>query len=265
MAKRKKLPTIFKAPVEREYVFPYKLQSRSGKVLAEALGVRRLVGPENDTTYRPRESDKIINWGRSTDLGFSPDDVRFVNSPLAVAKGTDKLAFLGEYAGHVSVVPFTTERAVAESWQGLVVERHNLRGHSGSGIRLVDVGAGDRLHDAPLYTKYIPKKAEFRVHFAFGKIIDVQEKKVRRGAQPNWRVQNAANGFVFAREGVVLPAVVEEECTKFIAVTDLQFGALDILYNEKYNKAYILEVNTAPGLEGQTIQSYVGAFKENGY
>ena len=38
--------------------------------------------------------------------------------------------------------------------------------------------------------------------------------------------------------------------------------ALDILYNQKYQKAYILEVNTAPGLEGDsTLVSYVEGFK----
>jgi D-alanine-D-alanine ligase-like ATP-grasp enzyme len=41
----------------------------------------------------------------------------------------------------------------------------------------------------------------------------------------------------------------------------LDFGAIDIIYNESRDQAYVLEVNTAPGLTGQTIQSYADAFR----
>jgi len=40
----------------------------------------------------------------------------------------------------------------------------------------------------------------------------------------------------------------------------LDFGAVDIVYNENDNKAYVLEINTAPGLSGTTLEKYVEVF-----
>jgi glutathione synthase/RimK-type ligase-like ATP-grasp enzyme len=39
----------------------------------------------------------------------------------------------------------------------------------------------------------------------------------------------------------------------------LDFGAVDIIQDDGGN-FYVLEVNTAPGLEGQTIKSYAEGF-----
>jgi D-alanine-D-alanine ligase-like ATP-grasp enzyme len=40
----------------------------------------------------------------------------------------------------------------------------------------------------------------------------------------------------------------------------LDFGAVDIIYNAKRNECYVLEVNTAPGLEGTTVEKYATKF-----
>ena len=42
----------------------------------------------------------------------------------------------------------------------------------------------------------------------------------------------------------------------------LDFGAVDIIYNEKENQYYVLEVNTAPGLEGTTLIKYAERFSK---
>jgi D-alanine-D-alanine ligase-like ATP-grasp enzyme len=42
----------------------------------------------------------------------------------------------------------------------------------------------------------------------------------------------------------------------------LDFGAVDIIYNEKNNRWVVLEVNTAPGLSGETLNRYVEMIKE---
>ncbi len=45
-------------------------------------------------------------------------------------------------------------------------------------------------------------------------------------------------------------------------VLGLCFGAVDVLYNEKQNKAYVLEVNSSPGLSGEeTLKRYTEEFK----
>jgi D-alanine-D-alanine ligase-like ATP-grasp enzyme len=42
--------------------------------------------------------------------------------------------------------------------------------------------------------------------------------------------------------------------------TGLDFGAVDVIWNAQKEKPYVLEINTAPGLEGQTIADYAAFF-----
>ena len=46
-------------------------------------------------------------------------------------------------------------------------------------------------------------------------------------------------------------------------VSNLDFGAVDLIWNEHENKCYVLEVNSAPGIEGTTLQQYVTAFAKD--
>ncbi|MNY63636.1 hypothetical protein D3C86_2006230 [compost metagenome] len=41
----------------------------------------------------------------------------------------------------------------------------------------------------------------------------------------------------------------------------LTFGAVDVIWNEYRHQAYVLEVNTAPGLTGTTLEKYAEAFR----
>ena len=41
----------------------------------------------------------------------------------------------------------------------------------------------------------------------------------------------------------------------------VDFGAVDVVWNQQNGQAYVLEINTAPGLAGQTITSYANAFR----
>jgi hypothetical protein len=41
---------------------------------------------------------------------------------------------------------------------------------------------------------------------------------------------------------------------------ELDFGAVDLIWNENQNVVYVLEVNTAPGMEGTTLENYCDAF-----
>src|SRR5690606_9520371 len=104
-----------------------------------------------------------------------------------------------------------------------------------------------------------------------GVAIDVQ-KKARNKDFPlekvNWKVRNHDNGFVFVRGFEDDPDVMN--CINFakslavhtVDMLDLDFGAVDLIYNKKRDSYCVLEVNTAPGLECQTIYSYANSFKK---
>ena len=129
----------------------------------------------------------------------------------------------------------------------------------------VDPESDTGLPKAPMYTMYIPKTTEYRIHVLGDKVIDVQEKK-RNTEIPddevNWQIRNNCNGFIFARSDVVAPKCVSDNAVRAVSALGLDFGAVDIGYNAKRDKCRVYEVNTAPGLEGSTLDSYYRAFVE---
>lgn len=171
---------------------------------------------------------------------------------------------------------FTTDRYQAMNWLGkgfTVVERHILNGNSGAGIRLVEpVKPGEEkmpeneIQHCPLYVKYVPKKQEYRIHVCGGVAVDIQRKARRKDVADdaiNWKIRNHDNGFIFARneDGVTPPDVIEQAVAA-VRVLGLDFGAVDVIFNDKEQRAYVLEVNTAPGLAGETLVGYLKRFAQ---
>lgn len=242
-------------------ILPYKQASKSAKALAEALGGKRL--RLEGSTFVPREDDAIINWGNSTCL-----------YPLAlnasISEAANKLSFFYRMrdTGNNNLVPqFWTNPEEIPSEAYPIVCRTVLNGHSGSGI--VIAHCPSELVEAPLYVKYVKKTQEYRVHV--GKQEDsyttiAVQRKARRLSVPDeeidWQVRNLAGGFVYVREGFTLPAACEAVAHDCLRATGLDFGAVDIVFNEHHERAYVLEVNTAPGLEGSTVDDYANFFKE---
>jgi glutathione synthase/RimK-type ligase-like ATP-grasp enzyme len=145
--------------------------------------------------------------------------------------------------------------------------RTKLHAHSGDGIVIAE--RRDQLVNAPLYTQYVKKKQEYRIHVGRkpgGKasIIFIQRKAKKNGFDgANFKIRNLANGFVYVEEEELeaFPCILEE-ARKALEATGLAFGAVDIIYNEHQNRAYVLEINTAPGLEARTAQAYSAFFRE---
>lgn len=161
--------------------------------------------------------------------------------------------------GHLCV-PHTTDMEEAKGWEGPVVVRHTVTGNSGQGIEIVDDPLD--IPEAPLYTKYIKKASEWRVHVFQGKAIDVTRKIRDPERTPtNWQVRNHDNGFIFARESGEPPCTsIITHAIEAVAGLGLDFGAVDVIWNQHQERAYVLEVNTAPGLEGETtLKAYTEA------
>ncbi|OYV41136.1 MAG: hypothetical protein B7Z80_02670 [Rhodospirillales bacterium 20-64-7] len=119
---------------------------------------------------------------------------------------------------------------------------------------------GADIQPALLYTKYIFKVREFRVHVVNGAVIDTQQKIRDPEKEPlSWKVRSHENGFIFARNGIVPSDTRDNLACSACTALGLDFGAVDIVEDKKGN-FYVLEINTAPGLEGQTIKSYGDAF-----
>lgn len=241
-------------------IAPYKLGSKSAKLLANKLGVLRV-----RDSYTPKLRDTIINWGKSNLITSYPANV--INNPNAVRIASNKLlTYQTLDDGEVTYLPeWTTSKLEAEQWitEGYKVYcRTTLTGHSGSGI--VIASTIDELVTAPLYTRNSKSKYEYRVHVFKGNVIDVQQKKKRS----DWEgtsipgIRNFANGWVYAREGVECNSFVTDAAIHAVKTIGLDFGAVDIAYNQHDGKVTLYEVNTAPGIEGTTLDNYAQAFKE---
>jgi len=246
------------------HIYAWNQASEGARELAEALGIRRIKAERS--TYVGRPDKTVINWGAST----VPDNVAaatLLNAPSNVGAMSNKNTFFDLLSiGDARLPEHTTQSQTASQWLrsgDKVVERHVLNGHSGAGIRIVENGLD--LRTAPLYTKYVPKKYEYRVHFGGGEIIDVQRKIRDPNREPtDWTVRNHQNGFIYVRNGVreAMPHDVLEQATIAFRESGLDFGAVDVIYNQSRAEAYVLEINTAPGLTGETVNSYANYFRQ---
>jgi glutathione synthase/RimK-type ligase-like ATP-grasp enzyme len=230
------------------------------------MSIKRL--RHTNSRWRPKAGDCIINWG-ATRLPAHLFDAEIINHPDAVASVVDKRDFFLRCDGTqpFNVPEYWTSKEEARHWlwegEGTrtLVARTILRGHEGTGIVLLDNPLD--MVNAPLYTAYVKKRAEYRVHVVNGEAIDVVQKKKKAGHNGgDNRIRNTNNGYVFCRNNITVPQTVIDNAINAVKFYGLDFGAADVIYNEHHSKAYVLEINTAPGIEGTTVQKYKEAFEQ---
>ena len=269
--------------MKRVRLLPYNMASVGCKNLSAYSGFPRL--RKENSAYKYRDGDLIINWGCSNRPPHIPDDALVFNKFESVATAVDKLETFAvlEEAG-ISIPEWTSDKATVFNWiiEGDdVVVRYTVNGHGGEGIDLLlqehFIGlTGDEIFDsiprAPLYTKYVPKKKEYRVHVFKHQLVDLTRKALGPDMRPNdanWKIRNHDNGFIFVRftdkvdawgrrveEKEMAPNCVILAASSAVEALGLDFGAVDVIYHKKRDKAYVLEVNTAPGIEGTTVENY---------
>jgi glutathione synthase/RimK-type ligase-like ATP-grasp enzyme len=117
---------------------------------------------------------------------------------------------------------------------------------------------------AKVYTRYVRKKREYRVHVFQGRVIGSKRKiKPAAGNVGDAYVRSHDNGYRYICDPAHPPT--ERTLTTAVAAVGalgLDFGGVDIAWIEKGDKPYVLEVNTAPGLTDMTGDWYAKAFKD---
>lgn len=242
-----------------------------------------------------RDGDLLINWGTRVDeVARLRGQATLLNQPGAVAIAGNKLTCLERLnEENVSIVPFYRNINDAlvhiNDGGGRIYARTVLNGHSGEGIKLIlrrdDPQARLQLPDNAHFTDdHLPREIveaqlftigmvgnrwEFRAHVVRGEPVLIQ-KKLRRtnengevdGGNP--LIRNLASGWVYSvnadipqdiRDGITREAVLAVEAL------GLDFGAVDLIQPLNGGSPRVLEVNTAPGLEGETtLKAYCDAF-----
>jgi len=259
------------------WIYPYANGSKSVQGLKNALGAKEI--KREESKFRPTKYRTLINWGASDLPEKFTKGLKVLNNPQLITLCSNKRDFFAKFQGAPYLIESTTDFNTAFEWVKsgkTAVCRTKLTGHSGEGIVIFtpqDLIEKKEFPKAPLYTQYKKKKHEFRLHVVNGEIIDEQRKVLRtdddRPEKPDFHIRTHNNGFIFARndsslkdEGMMNS--VRECVLDCFSDTGLDFGAIDVIYNSNEKKAYILEINTAPGLTGTTLDNYVNAFQKMG-
>jgi len=169
----------------------------------------------------------------------------------------------------LSALEFTTSALEATVWaeEGPVFGRKLLNASCGDGIVVYQQGDEVKAGDCPVYTKYKPKKREFRVHVFKDKVVTIVEKRRKidwKGEKHDTKVRNLANGYVFCQEVDLLPALktrIEQLALASSKVCSSDFRGVDLGYNEKHDDLFVIEVNSRPGIEGSNVEKYVQVMK----
>lgn len=273
---------------KRIAITPY-APSNSAKALKEEFdkidGITSILCRSRGTSsYIPRENDLIINWGRSTPKNnrfehFTGSTLNSYSSSAFASNKIDTMRILQE--NNINCVLSTTDRDIAQGWleDGCVVfARTLLNSHSGGGIVVCSNQVPEHLGtwqhstelvNARLYTKEATpeRHREFRIHTFGGEVIHTQLKKRRNGYRElgdaySEVVRNHSSGWIYASSEGTSPAnsAAIESAKAAVSALGLDFGAVDII--TRGEDAWVLEVNTAPGLTGTTLTKYVEAFKK---
>jgi hypothetical protein len=118
--------------------------------------------------------------------------------------------------------------------------------------------ASDLLHNTgrDYYTQKLPFTHEVRIHIFQGLAIHSGLKVKRDDIAHEW-IRSSASGWKldYSKAGSIKQSR-RDLAKQAVAALDLDFGAVDIGIVQN-GAAAVIEVNTAPGVEGSTIDAYV--------
>jgi hypothetical protein len=269
--------------------YPYKMGSKSCsdivKRLRENNVQRKILRVHPSRNFHSFSRDTLVNWGNSTIPSW---DMRSIlNRPENVKVAANKLlTFRALQAAGISIVPYTDSPFDATNWlveDHIVVSRMKLSGHSGDGIVIsrLDDEHDDEIPTAQLYTRFMKKSVEYRVHVFRGEVIDYTKKVKRvrcdsclagfsredilsnctcslRSRVKDDFVRSNTLGWELIRD-VAPRDSVKQLAIDAVAALGLDFGSVDIIRSNRVN--YVLEVGTAPGLSPYGVQRYCEAIQ----
>lgn len=261
----------------------------TAKLIAEELGclcVRNGMKYRRSRIRGIRLGDVMINYGLG--VKFNESVLQTVNPRHAVASASDKLGALQTMAAAGVPVPEHSVNLADLNREKPIFGRS--RTHTrGKDIEIIRPGC-DPLYAHAFYVEYVKPRKEWRVHVFRGEIIFAQNKfrtdesfkesMVAAGlvdtntedagmfAFVSNHVRNHSYGWRFNRLNDInnVPSNVRSASINAVDALGLDFGAVDVIsYGRDENglrRASVLEINTAPALEGESLNSYVQKFRE---
>lgn len=172
------------------------------------------------------------------------------------------------FDNEIPALEFTDDCHVAREWldEGLTVfGRKYLNASCGKGIVVLVPGDPDATLESfahlPVFTKYKKKKREFRVHVFKDQVVAVTEKKRRKefDGVRDTKIRNLQNGYVFVQTVVDEPEGLRDLALRAASVSASDFRGVDVGYNQLKDELFVIEVNSAPGIQGTNLTKYLEA------
>ncbi len=189
-------------------------------------------------------TDLVVNWGtRHMDLVGPPASfgrARVLNRRIPRNKYAELVA-LSDHA--VATVPFSRTRR--DGWLARTFNHQEARD------LLANLPTGD------YYVQYVENIREFRVHIWNG-VSARAGIKIPRIANPNNRFRSWSGGWKLDYGAACQEAIrqsVRTMAAQAVSALGLDFGAVDVGIKPN-GTPFVFEVNTAPGLEGRTVDTY---------
>lgn len=249
--------------------------SAGGRALARRVGARLIRLHNSRYVYRP--GHLVLNWGAS-EIPDVPHHA-VINNPVAVGIAQSKRhTYDALKEAGIATCEYTVDWNVAHDWlySGYrVIHRTLDRGSQGRGMTVysrdgteysLPIGDFEAIEPSGFYVKVfgdVRSNVEYRIHVMDGRVIDRQQKRRRsnneNGSHPY--VRSSSNGWVFCREGLDVDGEVDKAAIEAVKALGLDFGAVDLARSAR-GEVCVYEVNTAPGLENTTLDSYGEAIEE---
>jgi hypothetical protein len=225
-------------------------------MLSEELDGKRVKLANSTYQYKPEHV--LINWGNGN-CPFS----EALNPASAILDVIDKRKFF-EMTNDSDYVPnYATTKTAAAALKFPVVCRGTTEGHDGQGITIAETPA--QLTNAPLYVEYIDKTSEYRIHV--GRLPSGEVTII--GRQKKYKTENfTGDGRIWTGQETKLEwmdlapiPVIAAAKAVFAMFPKLTFGAFDIVYDNSSERAYVLEINSAPMMTTQSTVKYAEFFR----
>lgn len=272
------------------YIIASHNNGASARALAARLGCRLV--SHSSTKPLPKSITQVINFGCSPD---HPAIRRAAQSGVSIINGAGAVQRASSKADTFRTLDDVRFRYAVPHWfdqtqanfeclvNGKTIVARTLdRSSSGRGIEVITPEQAATLNGLPparVYTEAINKGREYRVHVGFStvqgehRIVDIT-RKIRRPDAEGERgfIWNHDNDFIFVREGVTprnIPIHLRDAAMEAVHALGLDFGAVDIVVPRRGRNdiqrmpVYVLEVNTAPGMEGTTLERYAELLEAN--
>ncbi len=219
--------------------------------LARALTAAGAPATRERNSHKALQGDFLINWGESIAPGL--------NQNAGSNKASEMKAF--EKAGVPTLVHSFTTPPERDGWLARAASHHE-------GIDLLKPAGVV----PALWTRWENFKWEFRIHvFRRGLGEGAEYVSVRLGSKfprvdhPHAWIRSYKAGWHIlyneeAQERAKQVKGLRQAAGAALKARGLDFGAVDLGVKERDGKPLVLEVNSAPGIEGRTLEVYVREF-----